>query len=398
MMRLPLFTLCFFSVAALAHQGGVEPYFKSIEHRWLGSMAQLEFPDEGAIATEHKLHMPNGNVLGYGDIVSLAGDYYGVPDSPVSDGTSDKDRRGRFLAAFSDLADEANNGCDGTYCANKLLEIFNAEADEHRVSGLEGPVPSRGVGTMASIEYYTGNNFLKLAIRNWDHFLPTSMVAYETGHAEAIAQAIRAKNMPTMKQRVAALELAYAMNAFADHYLTDMFSSGHLRVPRRELFEQSTLASLGGLLAGQMHDEDGRVGLVVRNLEGKTWKMYGDGMLFVPGAQENKAQVKRAVLASVAEVSDAFKTGKATAKENFAIKKIVAVLDEALMNPRNPDLNSSPLYSLDKEGRVTARSPENSLCSYEWTPDWSGVSQLLGYSSGGDGSDCKFNQQLNDGL
>lgn len=395
MLKAPFLVLCFAS-AAFTCESDSRNYFKSIEHEWLGEIARLDFPgNENTVPTEHKLRMPNGNSLSYGDIIALAGDYYGVADTPISDGKSDTDRLKRFVAAFAELADEEKSAtCDNDYCANKLLEIFASEKEAHKESGLGGPVPSRSASTMVSIELYTANNFLRLAIRNWDHFLPTSMIAYETGHGAALQQALKARSLRKPSAQLAALELAYAMNAFADHYLTDMFSSGHLRVPRRELFEQSSLGSLGGLLAGQMHDEDGRVGLVVHNSEGKTWKMYGDGLLFVAGAEENKKQVALAVQTSASEIARAFKTGEVVSKENYGIKKIVPQVDEALLNPRTPDLNSSPLYSKDATGRVLARTPENSRCSYEWTADWTGISQLVGYRSAGDGSDCKFNNAL----
>lgn len=385
--------LTFIACPVLAHEGEVHTYFKSIEHQWLGNIALLDFPgSDGVKATEHKLRLPNGNSLSYGDIIALGGDYYGVPDSPISDGTTDADRLARFQAAFNDLAlEQKASNCEDDYCANKLLEIFKGEADAHKQQGENSEVPARTAGAMFSITMYTSNNYLKLAIRNWDHFLPTSMVAYETGHSAAIAQAIKAKKMATPKQRLEGLELAFAMNAFSDHFLTDMFSSGHIRVPRRQIFEQTSVASMAGLLAGQMHDEDGRVGLTVKNAEGKSWHMFGDGMLFIPGAEENRKMVARAVQTSIGEVINAFKTGKAATKDEFGIKKLVAQLDDDLLHPKDDKLNSSPLYTLDAKGVVVARTPENSLCSYEWTLEWSGLSQLVGYSAAGDGSDCKFN-------
>jgi len=393
MKRYGLCFLFILSSSLSAHENDARNYFKSIEHQWLGNIALLDFPgSEGVKATEHKLRMPNGNVLSYGDIIALAGDYYGIPDAPISDGTTDAERLSRFNAAFNDLArEEKVSHCDDDFCANKLLEIFKAEADAHAQSGLDGPVPSRSAGTMVSIELYTRNNFLRLAIRNWDHFLPTSMVAYETGHAAAMEQAIKAKKMRTPKEKLEGLELAFAMNAFADHYLTDMYSAGHIRVPRRELFEQSSVASVAGLLAGQMHDEDGRVGLTVKNADGKVWKMFGDGQLFVKGAEDNRKMVALAVQTSAKEVIEAFKTGVAAAKDHYGYKKLIALREDELLQPKNDALNSSPLYTLGRDGKVLARTPENSLCSYEWTADWSGLSQLIGYSSAGDGSDCKFN-------
>lgn len=365
-------------------------FFKAEEHKWLGDQVNLEFPGVEAVSSvEHKLKLPNGNALAYGDIVSLGGDYYGIPQSPISDGKTFEERVERFKAAFDTLAEEvASYGCDYDFCANRVLDVFE---QEH--ASKASPSDSRRWDHAAALNYYTSNNFLQLAIYNWDHFIPTSILAYEAGHAAAIEQALKARELTTPQEQTAALELAYAMNAFADHYLTDMFSAGHVRVPRRELYEQSTFASVGGLLAKQMHDEDGRVGLTVHNRAGVTWKMYGDGELFLPEAETNRNQVGAAIRASSTEVSDAFKTGVALKTEDFGIKKLIPLQDELVMHPASPEANSSPLYSLNDEGIVLARVPLNSRCSYDWTADWSSTSQLLGYSSAGDGSDCKFNPE-----
>ncbi len=38
------------------------------------------------------------------------------------------------------------------------------------------------------------------------------------------------------------LEIAYAMNAFADHYFGDCFAAGHMRTPRGFLHAEGSLA------------------------------------------------------------------------------------------------------------------------------------------------------------
>jgi hypothetical protein len=86
--------------------------------------------------------------------------------------------------------------------------------------------------------------YLKLAANNSDHFAEWSLAAYIAGHTAAVQQAALAKNSGDEKQ----LELAYAMNAFADHYLTDLFSAGHLRVPRKQLAAVVTPGDQGSLI------------------------------------------------------------------------------------------------------------------------------------------------------
>ena len=66
--------------------------------------------------------------------------------------------------------------------------------------------------------------YLGLAKINWDHFGADARTAYNAGHRTALEAAVKGD-----------LEDAYTMNAFADHFLEDSFSAGHLRTPRRLL-------------------------------------------------------------------------------------------------------------------------------------------------------------------
>ncbi len=62
--------------------------------------------------------------------------------------------------------------------------------------------------------------YLGLAQINWDHFGADACTVYNAGHATAIQKAISGD-----------LDGVHAMNAFADHFLEDSFSAGHLRTP-----------------------------------------------------------------------------------------------------------------------------------------------------------------------
>lgn len=105
------------------------------------------------------------------------------------------------------------------------------------------------------------------------------------------------------------LQLAYAMNAFADHFLTDLFSAGHLRVPRKALADTVTPSDVGSLISRFMHDEDSKYGLAVRNAEGEQWRAYGDKRYFDSVDAANRRQVGRAVQRSADEVFQAFVDG-----------------------------------------------------------------------------------------
>jgi hypothetical protein len=72
-----------------------------------------------------------------------------------------------------------------------------------------------------------GLDYIELAKINYDHFGTNARLAYNAGHALALAEASQGT--------IESLEQAYAINAFADHFLEDSFASGHMRVPREAL-------------------------------------------------------------------------------------------------------------------------------------------------------------------
>ena len=73
---------------------------------------------------------------------------------------------------------------------------------------------------------------------------------------------------------------AVAQTAFGLHFLSDAFSSGHMRTPRVVLGRE------GSLLAGIMHDFDNQLGLAVENQLGRRWRAFGDGYLEADGRKQ----------------------------------------------------------------------------------------------------------------
>lgn len=180
-------------------------------------------------ASSHKFRLPNGLALTYGQINALAGDFYGT-HNPISDGKSDGDRSTRFLLAYDTLA---KGGPRQPKEANDILAVLQAEVDAVNIALMNHQDPSVAYSNLpdASLkleEITSGRSdipsYLGLARINWDHFGDDARTVYNTGHALAIQKAMDGD-----------LEGAYALNAFADHFLEDSFSSGHLRTPRRLL-------------------------------------------------------------------------------------------------------------------------------------------------------------------
>lgn len=174
--------------------------------------------------------MPNGLHLTYGQINGLGGDFYGTKN-PISDGTSQEAQSERFSAAYRKLAYKSSRQPNE---AVEILRVLRAEVDAVNHALQDGEDPSKAYSTLpdttAKFERITLGRpsdepgYLGLAAINWDHFGADARTSYNAGHLTAL--------------RVAAegdLEGAYAMNAFADHFLEGSFSAGHLRTPRRLL-------------------------------------------------------------------------------------------------------------------------------------------------------------------
>jgi hypothetical protein len=135
--------------------------------------------------------------------------------------------------------------------------------------------------------------YLEAISTNYTHFGWNSMVAYVDLHTQALQMAkrgfnLRSTNMIEAKQL---MNKALIYNAFADHYLTDAFASGHIRVPRVQIKEWAKnnlsgvlAASRGDLLTMFLHNAESRnlrtkkeEGLKVTNARGDFWITRGDG-------------------------------------------------------------------------------------------------------------------------
>jgi hypothetical protein len=169
----------------------------------------------------------NAQSLTYGQINALGGDFYGTYmfPGPISDGKTDADQMSRFKAAW-DTLDTAGNTETGDIIkilveeVTKVNAAYAAGKDPSEVYGRELPDVTNQLARATDLRY------LYLASINWDHFGPDARTAYNAGHGLALDEAVRTDGN---------LELAYSLNAFADHFLEDSFSAGHLRNPRRAL-------------------------------------------------------------------------------------------------------------------------------------------------------------------
>ena len=161
-------------------------------------------------------------------------------------------------------------------------------------------------------------SYLERAMLNWDHFGDHARSTYIAGHAIVIQKAISGD-----------LEGAYAMNVFVDHFLVDLFSSCHLRTPRRSLHGDMKLKSRY-LCQDSLtvfckprsnynvtwHMHDGAVLLGYQNPSGQSWIMYGDKRPLDTVNKENMGYCGKAVQVSAAEIYEVCKT-KQTSPANY---------------------------------------------------------------------------------
>ena len=177
--------------------------------------------------------------------------------------------------------------------------------------------------------------YFELAKINFDHFGADARAAYNAGHTAALKAAESGKPED--------LETAYTLNAFADHFLEDSFSSGHMRTPRRILHGALGFADA---CSKYMHDEDCALGLRVINPKGESWMAFGDGRLLDKADEDNKAHCLSALRASVAEVFTAWRTKKVPDMP-YAAWQEAPTLESA----RAETQALAPLFTMDGEVR-----------------------------------------------
>ena len=352
-------------------------FFEGGEHTFIGDQAQLNFEglSQPVPAATYTFTLPNQLSLRYGQIIALAGDFYGFPDRPISGDPTGQ----TFQDAFDSLARLPASNAEAT----QILADMKTEIDATNRAIADGFDPSTAYDKMGDAlnkryNYDTGGSYgfvprgryLLLAGTNWDHFGATAVTAYSIGHNRAQLVATEAGKLTDPNARRAVLELAYAMNAFADHFLTDLFSSGHLRTPRKEMYDLLPSVT-GSLCVRMMHDEDSCYGLQVTNAKGETWTAYGDKRLRDKVNAGNLQRAEAAVQLSVDEVWHAYQ-GAAPASGALQLIPNFAAL---LANPSDHN-NNSPLF-VASNGQISRRSQVSNLKDYEWTSSWTSVTTWM---------------------
>jgi len=313
--------------------------FGSFEHVAIGAEVILK-----KVKKDEPLIIVGTVPIKFKHIVALAGDFYAIAGQAISlPGGTDEEKTSRFQNAFNTL--------------------FKGNPEQIRdvIQEIEGECMAVRHAALPHHCYCSHmmekNDAIKkikpdindLLVDNSDHFSVNAEEAYRIGHTLALDLAIKAKNDEDLKY-------AYAIDAFACHFLTDLFASGHIRNQRGPLetflktlgFGQVPIVKdipglrtiqnpkkLAGLLTAAQHEEDGKEGLNVSNDRGDTWRAYGDGCFFTPPNKQNKEKVEEATQRSVDEIHEAYIEKKHPEKNR--------VYD---LIPHATDFNPLPLYKV----------------------------------------------------
>jgi len=215
--------------------------FNYAEHKMMGEMLSLKWSKTKSTSGTEELTLPNKVKLSYGEINGLGGDFFGSYN-PVCTGKDFDQQCQYFMDAFHTLGEtgKALDEVDSLRRNRKeeVEAITNAVAEGKSTFEVYKSLKKDGVIPGLSLEDEEislitwkgeGPSYLRLAQSNLDHFGKDAVTAYNAGHFCALKKAAEGH-----------LETAYAMNAFADHYLGDCFPSGHYRTPRRTLHGSGT--------------------------------------------------------------------------------------------------------------------------------------------------------------
>ena len=279
------------------------------EHVLLGDHVGLPGVQKGT-----KFAIGGGISVTYGQLLALAGDFIGIPSAPICQGATEDERQARFNQAFTVTYQVSPQEMSA------ILQMINEEVVALNKAIQSGGKPSDaykqfGTERELALNIVTNGRYLNLAAKNFDHFGDGALAAYKAGHARALKIAEAAgKGVLSQPGVPWKLENAYIPNAFADHYLSDLFSAGHLRTDRVKLHNWSmvgvpgTQIMCGDYLAKYVHDEDSRYGLNVENERGDPWRCYGDNSYFNKENQRNRELCEEAVKVSIQEIYQAYQT------------------------------------------------------------------------------------------
>lgn len=333
------------------------------------------------------------------EFYALMGDFFGLPDKSISSGSNLQEQKKIFMDAFNTLYQgnpekikkileigaieklavqialqncscNPKSSCD---CAEKALEEVSTTTNRlwNYVTG----------GAFYLYPLFQGD-YLQLSKNNVDHFAGSAKIAYQAGHELALDVIKQIQELssqqPIDETKINRLiHLTLAIEASAGHFLTDAFASGHIRVPRKELYELKTLfgipvpSAITGLFTLVMHNEDGKNGLwVTDKFSQKEWKAYGDDSLLTGKSKDNREKVCAAAKMGLLEVISQIKKALPNKTENPLPLSRWGEVYELFPIPCDYKNQNQPLFKLDANGRLLRRKEINNTLCTEYINNW----------------------------
>jgi len=380
-IKFSLFLILFFSACVSFAKLG----FESTEHLASGKNIKLFFSKDDPGQTDVAFKLSNGLIIKYHEMLGM-GDFYEVEGKTIADGKTVEDQQRNFIGAFNSLALLPNSLNE----ANEILRIIHEEQKEVETGMNRGEKPEdiykrvslkhdrewnciTGGGCEPESWWLTPGRYMKLATQDFDHFGENAWVAYQIGHKIALQTAMAAH----AKQDKPTLAVAYAMDAFASHFLSDRFAAGHMRTPRFSLATKVSPSVVGSVLAGYMHGEENHNGLHVSNKNGDQWLAFGDKKYFDLESKINNEMLEKALQESINQIFQTYLTGELPTTDT--IGNMIPYPYEV---KNNSERDIATLFYLDeKTGIIYRRSDVSNLHDKHWTKHWWGWSTLILLSS-----------------
>ena len=313
-MKISNILLCsFLSLTACGRNSESKLDFASGEHVLIGNAAFKKVLAEANLSDiPASIRRADGKFdFTYGELVAFGGDLYRTPE--------DLDQDTYTQSWKTPLANNINGA----------REIFAGELDniQEQIDSGKLDYKDNNIPFLAAFP----SSYVSLAENNVDHFGWYNGKAYVKYHQAALDLALKA-NQSSAPEKIDLLRRALLTNAFADHFLTDGFASGHIRVPRTQSLQWGQKNGVNSKAIGGinkfLHDNDHTYattkGLLVTNARGDEWRTRSDGQLAVASRLEdqNIALPIEAVELSLKELLSAYKDNQLPSS-TFAAMNIV---------------------------------------------------------------------------
>lgn len=304
--------------------------FEGGEHKDAVDNAEKTLKDEG-IAVDEKvtaqmnktITLGNGLEVTPGDITAMMGDFYGAFDKG-------KDGKDHFNPAKSF---EAMNNADPEEMKQILARIKREKADVEKAKDGKGEFHATPTSEFDEVTENrklstdkdgttTGYNFLELAKRNANHFnkedtagFDNNMGSYDAFHRMALEAAAKGDE-----------NRARALEASAQHFLTDRFSAGH------QFDKDKIIAAGGGGIPGQImsrfvHNQLDSKGVTMTDGSGKSWDGRGDEHWADKENKENRKHAAQATYQSYSELEDVL-SGKKKPEDSLKTSKVSGLIPQ----------------------------------------------------------------------